>query len=154
MKARRWLLALVVFGATWLMNARPARAQPWFGCTISTTPVSFGTYDVFSSIATASTGTVVYWCGWARSISVYLGKGIAGTNTPARQMASGANRLNYNLYLDAAHTRIWGDPSPNSYSANGVWFSGATLTVYGLIPALQDVATGSYSDSVTATINF
>jgi spore coat protein U-like protein len=96
---------------------------------------------------------VTYWCSWAWTVSVYLSKGIAGSNNP-RQMANGANRLSYNLYLDAAHTRIWGDPSPNYYTANGVWMSGATLTVYGLVPALQDVATGSYSDSVTATINF
>jgi spore coat protein U-like protein len=152
MKARRWLLALVVFGATWFAGEAPACAQ--LGCTISTSPVSFGTYNVFSTTATASTGTVTYWCAWAWTVSVYLGKGTAGTNMPSRQMAGGANRLSYNLYLDAAHTRIWGDPTPNSYSASRVWFSGDTLTVYGLIPPLQDVATGSYSDSVTASVNF
>jgi len=152
MKARRWLLALVVFGATWFAGARPALAQ-FGGCTISTTSVSFGSYNVFSSVATASTGGVTYWCSWAWTVSIYLGRGTAGSNNP-RQMASGANRLNYNLYLDAAHTQVWGDPSPNAYTANYVWNSGATLTVYGLIPPLQDVATGSYSDNVTATVNF
>jgi spore coat protein U-like protein len=153
MKARRWLFALVLAGATWLADVQPTWAQPGFGCTISTSQVAFGTYNVFNSVATASTGSVTYWCSWAWTVSVYLSKGIAGSNNP-RQMANGANRLSYNLYLDAAHTRIWGDPSPNYYTANGVWMSGATLTVYGLVPALQDVATGSYSDSVTATINF
>jgi spore coat protein U-like protein len=97
---------------------------------------------------------VTYWCSFAWTVSIYLGKGTAGTNTPNRQMASGANRLSYNLYLDAAHTQTWGDPSPSSFATNFVWFSGATLTVYGLVPPLQDVATGSYSDNVTATINF
>jgi len=152
MRLRRWLVALAVFGAACIAGMGQARAQ--WGCTISTTPVSFGSYDVFNSISTPSTGSVTYWCSWAWTISIYLGKGIAGTNTPNRQMASGANRLSYNLYLDAAHTQVWGDPSPSSYSTNFVWYSGATVTVYGLIPALQDVATGSYSDSVTATINF
>jgi spore coat protein U-like protein len=152
MRFRRWLIALVVFGAACFAGA--GRAQAQWGCTISTTPVSFGSYNVFDSVAKASTGSVTYWCSWAWTISIYLGKGTAGTNTPNRQMASGANRLSYNLYLDAAHTQTWGDPSPSSFATNFVWFSGATLTVYGLIPPLQDVAIGSYSDSVTATINF
>lgn len=152
MKTRRWLFALVVFVAIGFAGARPASAQ-WTSCTISTTPVSFGSYNVFNTVATASTGSVTYWCSFAWTVSIYLGKGTAGSNSP-RQMASGANRLNYNLYLDAAHTRVWGDPAPNSHTANFVWRSGETVTVYGLIPALQDVATGSYSDSVTATVNF
>ncbi len=152
MRFRRWLVALVVFVAACLLGA--GRSQAQWGCTISTTPISFGSYNVFNSVATASTGSVSYWCTWAWTISIYLGKGLAGTNLPSRQMANRADRLSYNLYLDAAHTRVWGDPSPSAYSANFVFFSGATLTVYGSIPAQQDVAIGSYSDNVTAMINF
>jgi spore coat protein U-like protein len=151
----RWVLALIVLGAVLAAGGRAASAQ---SCSVTTTPVSFGSYDVFTSTDLPSTGSIRYQCAnlsWS-TLTVYLSKGSAASNNP-RQMVSGANRLNYNLYLDAAHTQIWGDPNPNSYS-QFYWGAGGnpnvTLTVYGLIPALQDVATGSYTDSVTATVNF
>jgi spore coat protein U-like protein len=153
----QWLLALLVLGAAWTSGERPASAQ-WGGgsCTITANPVNFGTYDVFSSTDLPSTGTVRYQCTnlWWSNVTVYLSKGSAPNNNP-RQMARGADRISYNLYLDAAHTQIWGDPSPYSYS-HFYWWGNAdvTLTIYGLIPALQDVTRGSYSDSVTATVNF
>jgi spore coat protein U-like protein len=159
MRRMRWLLALLVLGAAWTSGERPASAQ-WGGgsCTISTTPVSFGSYNVFNSSALPSTGTIRFRCTdlWWSNLTVYLSKGSAPNNNP-RQMVKGADRINYNLYLDAAHTQVWGDPNPYSYGAFYGWWNSnpdVTLTVYGLIPALQDVTTGSYSDSVTATVNF
>jgi spore coat protein U-like protein len=59
--------------------------------------------------------------------------------------------------MDAAHAQVWGDPTPNYYR-HVYWLFNpnpdVTLTVYGLIPALQDVAAGSYADNVIATDNF
>jgi spore coat protein U-like protein len=72
-------------------------------------------------------------------------------------MKKGAESLTYNLYRDAAFATVWGDGSgttgtyqignpPNNLNVN--------LTVYGRVPALQDVSAGSYSDTVIATVNF
>jgi spore coat protein U-like protein len=153
MKGVRWLVSLAVLGAALLAGGGSASAQ---SCSITATAMSFGSYNVFSSTDLPSTSTVTYNCTnlFLDTVTVYLSKGSASSNNP-RQMVSGANRLNYNLYMDAAHTHIWGDPNPNSYSRFYLWSSpNVTLTVYGLIPALQDVAVGSYLDNVTATINF
>jgi spore coat protein U-like protein len=154
MRGVRWLLSLSVLGAAVILGGRPALAQ-FGGCTITATPVAFGIYDVFSPTSLASTGSVRYQCEWiVFNRTVYLSKGSASSNSP-RQIVSGSDRLNYNLYLDAAHTQIWGDPSPYSYNANGLaFFPDVTLTVYGLIFAGQDVPTGNYSDFIVATINF
>jgi spore coat protein U-like protein len=135
-----------------------SRAEAAPNCTISTTSVSFGSYDVFSSTPTDSTGTVSYRCsGNAPSVLITLNKGSSATFNP-RTLKSGANVLTYNLFTDAARTSIWGDgtgsttfyqksPPPNNTMVN--------VTVYGRIPAAQDVgASPSYTDSVTATINF
>ena len=73
-------------------------------------------------------------------------------------MASGSNTLNYNLYRDAARTTIWGDGSGGTsffqVSVLPLLPTSGTVTVYGRIPALQDAHTGSYSDSIVATITF
>ena len=151
MRGVRWLVSLAVLGGALLLAERPASAQ-WY--TFATTSVSFGSYDVFSTVPLASTGTVTYRCWFASSMVVWLGKGNAPTNNP-RQLSSGTGHLDYNLYLDAAHTLIWGDPNPNHYDGGQVfWWQAQTVTVYGLIPAGQDATAGTYSDTVVVTFQF
>ena len=69
-----------------------------------------------------------------------------------RQMTSGANTLNYDLYSDAAMTTLWGVGADSRPVPAG----GGTTTVplYGRIFALQDAAVGSYSDTIVVTFNF
>jgi spore coat protein U-like protein len=152
MSGVRRLVSLFILGATLVMGGRSASAQT---CIITTTPVAFGNYDVFSISDLASTGSINYRCTWlVHQRTVYLSKGSAPSNNP-RQMVSGANRLNYNLYLDAGHTQIWGDPNPYCFRDRGRDFTpNTTLIIYGSIPAGQDVPTGTYTDAIIATLNF
>jgi spore coat protein U-like protein len=154
MRGIRSLVSLGVLGTALFLGEGSTKAQAT--CTISTTSVAFGIYDVFTTTDLASTGSVTYYCRHRpANITVWLGKGLYGLTNNPRQMASGTNRLNYNLFLDANHTQIWGDPSPYRYGPitppNRTY---VTLTVYGLIPAGQDVPAGTYTDSATVTINF
>jgi spore coat protein U domain-containing protein, fimbrial subunit CupE1/2/3/6 len=125
-------------------------------CTISTTPVSFGTYNVFSSTPLDSTGSVIFNCDNRANITITLNKGGATTFNP-RRMLKGSEALNYNLYLDATRTSIWGDGTGGTqvYSnPSAPRNQNVPLTVYGRIPAGQDVTAGSYTNTITATINF
>jgi len=149
-----WLVSLGVLVAAIFLGERSANAQAT--CTITTTSVAFGIYNVFASTDLASTGSLTYYCRRnVSSITLWLGKGLYSLTNNPRQLANGTNRLNYNLFLDANHTQIWGDPNPYRYGPitppNRTY---VTLTVYGLIPAGQDVPAGIYSDSATVTINF
>lgn len=105
----------------------------------------------------ASTATISYECSksaQAKTVVIWINKGLyAPSNTP-RRMSSGSDYLNYNLFLDASHTAVWGDPNPNQYvnaPANGVPYQ---VTIYGFIPAEQDVSAGIYSDSLVVTLNW
>jgi spore coat protein U-like protein len=146
------LLALVLLGG--LLHASEASAQ---SCTISATSVNFGNYNVFNGTALDSTGTVTYRCNAAAAnISIGLTKGASSTYNP-RLMSKGAEVLGYNLYRDAARSTIWGDGTSGTatyFRANPPNNSNVNLTVYGRVPAGQDVSAGSFSDTVTAVINF
>lgn len=125
-------------------------------CTLSSTAVSFNSYNIFSSANTLATGSVSFKCTFSAAITIQLSKGHATTFNP-RTMTFSSSVLNYNLYQDAALTEIWGDGTGGSteYSNSHPGTSTVTLTVYGSIPALQQgVAAGAYSDSITATITF
>lgn len=125
-------------------------------CTISTTPVSFGTYNVFSSTPLDSTGSVTFNCDNRANITITLNNGGATTFNP-RRMLKGSEALDYNLYRDAARTSIWGDGTGGTqvYSdPRTPRNQNVPLTVYGRIPAGQDVSVGTYTNTVTATINF
>ena len=125
-------------------------------CTVSTTSANFGTYDVFNPSANASTATITYRCGGDKDILITLSKGSSSTFTP-RTLRNGTEVLQYNLYRDAAFSTIWGDGTSGTTTytiKNPPNNQDVVLTVFGRIPAQQDVAVGSYADALTVTINF
>jgi spore coat protein U-like protein len=132
-------------------------------CTISAAGISF-TYDPVSANATTAataTGSVTIACTKGSGPTIGLN---SGTNPGAvagvtRAMANGANRLGYELFQPAAapgNGGVWTDIGGANPLNAGVSPSKAarTFTVSASIPAGQDVAVGSYSDTVTATVNF
>jgi spore coat protein U-like protein len=142
--------------AIWLLGASSAWAQS-ASCTISVTSIAFGNYNVFTTTADDSTGTITYRCNsQAANISIALSDGSSTTFSP-RTMRKGTELLQYNLYRNAARTNIWGDGTGGTSvytSANPPNNSNVNLTIYGRIPAQQDVSAGNYSDTVSAVINF
>jgi spore coat protein U-like protein len=142
-------MALVLCG-------RSASSQTNQTCTIAVTPVNFGSYDVFSTLPLTTTGGVAYNCGAkVDSITIWMSKGLGATNNP-RQMAAGADRLNYLLCQDANCSTLWGDQSyPSDYGPVApITGRNVNLPVYGRILPGQDVPTGSYADTVLVVIQF
>jgi spore coat protein U-like protein len=139
------------------MLAAPAIAEAQLGlnCTISTTPVAFGDYNVLSPAPKTTTGTVTYQCTFAINIIVTLSRGSSSTFDP-RTMRNGSEVLNYNLYREATYQTIWGDGTggTQTYTALASVLFPTTVTVFARLPAGQNVAVGSYGDSVVATIIF
>lgn len=132
-------------------------------CTISTTPLNFGAYDPVVAHATTpldAKGSVTVRCTKGSVASIGLDQG-ANPSTgstalvPQRQMANGAERLRYDLYRTSTGTDVWGDiGTANAQAYTATSAGNRDFTIFGRIPAGQDIATGSYSDTVTATISF
>src|SRR5688572_25492513 len=132
-------------------------------CSVSATALGFGSYNTLSPLNTDATGTVSVTCSNLLSLlvsyDVLLSKGGAGSYSP-RRLASGGNTLNYNLYTSILRTTIWGDGTGGSSKVTDGYLLGAivpvtrNLTVYGRIPAQQNVASGTYTDSITVTVNY
>ena len=115
-------------------------------CSVTATPLAFGTY--IPTAASANTATVSVTCTNSTPYTLGLGAGLNGTVT-ARAMKSGAVLLNYGLFTDAAHTNNFATLA----SANGNG-SAVVTTVYGQVPSGQYVAPNTYSDTITATVTY
>lgn len=137
-------------------------------CSVSTPGLAFGSYDVFSAIATTGTGTLSVSCTLQASspntkVSYAISLSTGSSNSfVQRQMQSGGNTLGYNLYTDNTYSVVWGDGTgatttvSGSMRLNGGHPSQTDMqTVYGRIPALQDAAVATnYLDNVTVTVTY
>jgi spore coat protein U-like protein len=119
-----------------------------------------------SAVANASTGTLRIVCNGSGTgsanvtMNVSLSAGLSGSYA-TRKMFSGTSILNYNIYWSTAYNQIMGDGSGGSFAGSAGPFpvpaggsNLATGTMYGLVPASQDVAPGSYSDVITVTVTY
>jgi len=134
-----------------LLSAPEARAATT--CIAAATTVAFGTV---AFAAVNSSGTVSVICNGTASFTVTLSTGGSGSFSP-RKMSSGANKLNYNLYKDSAHTQIWGDGTGGTVTnASSLGASGGTksFTAFGQVPAQALPAPGSYTDTITVTVSY
>ncbi len=136
-------------------------------CAVTATGVAFGSYNPFSFSDVSAASNVHLSCTGILAIGVvdydiFLNEGVWSAGFPApRQMDSGGNRLSYNLYTGSDHGTIWGDGTggtaivSDSITIPPLGSNSVDHTVYGLIPARQtSTAVGSYSDTVTVTVNY
>jgi spore coat protein U-like protein len=134
------------------------RATVSQNCSITTTPVGFGVYDPVVANATTpldGTGAVIVTCTKGAGTRIDLNNGANATGGTRRMSAGGGDFLTYQLYQNSGRTTVWG-----SGGSAGQTIAGApskaprTFTVFGRVPAGQDVPAGSYADTVVATIHF
>jgi spore coat protein U-like protein len=152
----RWaLLACAALAAL----AAPAARAAVTSCTVTATSLAFGTYTPLQTTALISTNTIAVACTGItgnNAIFIQLSTGMSG-NYGTRTLVSGTATLSYNLYANAADSFIWGNGTGVSYEVETFITAGAptaTLTVYGAVASGQDPAPGTYSDSITVTVNY
>jgi spore coat protein U-like protein len=159
---RRHACALLAAGAALL----PLVAGAAVSCSVSATGPAFGVYNPLSATPTYANGTVQVSCtllsGGATTVNLVSSYSTGASGSYAlRTMLSGANTLGYNLYFDAAYTQIRGNGTGGSQTGGatlnlttGSPTQSASGTIYGRIPAGQDVAAGSYADTIVVTITY
>jgi spore coat protein U-like protein len=143
-----------------------APAAALVNCSSSVTGVAFGIYNPLNAAPTLSTGNLTVTCtllsGAAVNVPlrVDLSTGFSG-NYLTRSMQNGAQVLNYNLYWSTGYTQIWGDGTGGSfYGVGNVALSPATPTrsvagtMYGRMPAGQDILAGGYLDTIVVTVTY
>lgn len=143
---------LKTYRNTWFLLFSTVISLGASACTINVLDVNFGGYDVFSLTPLDTTGTIDVSCPVRSSVSITFSTG-AGSYA-ARYLQQGTTRLNYNLYRNAARTRILGDGTSGTVflSANNI--RNRSFTIYGRIPARQNVRAGTYTDTIIVTLTF
>lgn len=122
-------------------------------CTItSIDAMAFGTYVQENGAVNAS-ANIIFACPVGTAYDV----GIDGLSGGIRNMANGANNLQYNLYTDPARSIVWGLIGGNGVT--GTMGPGGTLTlpVYGQVfdnVANRAVPSGAYTGTVVVTISY
>lgn len=161
-------LARTAFAALALQAAAPA-ALAAADCSIFTSTLNFGNYDVLDPAPTDSTTNILIICTRNpppnnETVSYTLTLSVGGGSYANRTMANGANTIGYNLYTSPAMTpaTIWGNGTGGTSvvaasmqpltAQNTIRL--AFHTIYGRIPARQDVRVGTYTGSVVLTMNY
>jgi spore coat protein U-like protein len=131
-------------------------------CTISqTSALTFSGYDRANNSDTTGTGSMTIACtngGAPTSVSFGVGgnTGAAcdtasgGSNANNRCMSDGTDTLAYNIYSDSGRTTLFGLTGTSTTSET----STGAFTIFGKIFHGQAVGTGSYTDSLVATVNY
>jgi spore coat protein U-like protein len=177
----RTLAVVVAALCCWVAGVAGQQRKPkppdpfrcWF---LGATVVEFGYYDPFTPNDLLIQGHFDYQCSITdgpptrltstsrpsnrkqeHRIEISLSVGLGGDYNPRSMTGTGTDRLLYNLYRDPARTQIWGDgtrgTSTLQASTAGDEFT-STVTIFGRMPAGQNVTGGAFFDVIVMTIDF
>jgi spore coat protein U domain-containing protein, fimbrial subunit CupE1/2/3/6 len=126
-------------------------------CVIATSNLAFGSYDPLAGNSAqqldgAAQVTVV--CTRSTSAAVYIDSGRNPIGS-SRTLAGNSQHVSYQLFRDSGRTQEWGGGGTDGqqFVSAGI-HQPQQMTVYGRIPPGQEVASGFYTDVVTATVDF
>ncbi len=113
----------------------------------SVTDLDFADYDVTSATPDDDgVGDVTFACTRATNYDVYI--------TGLREITDGTDTLTYELYADAGRTTVFPNAMPGVVSPPAPDNGPIVQGIWGRIGALQDVQAGTYTGSVTVTIEY
>lgn len=155
----RTSLLLLVGLALWAWSPQVVDSQPRSPrCSVESTGLSFGAYNVFDALPLDAVGTLVIECsglGPGAQVAIGLGRGNEREHLK-RALRHKRFALRYQVYLDAARTLVWGDGSGGTSLFRTRPPNGRALSIpmFGRIPALQSVTPGSYSDQLVVSVDY
>lgn len=120
-------------------------------CSLSGGTLAFGTY-ISGQADNADVDGTINFVNCTGTLTFALDGGGSG-NINGRQMSSGANRLNYQIYRNPTRSAVWGTGADAQTQILLVTGNGS-ITVYGRIPSGQIVPEGTYTDIVNVTLTF
>ncbi len=135
----------------------PVQAQVNANCNFtSSNTMDFLTYDTIAAGPLGGTVGLSVRCTRGATVTIGIDTGahagaVAGST---RAMANGANSLGYDFYQNATYTTLWTTSGLGLYSYVAADNNPATVTIYGRVPAGQDVPAGTYQDTVQVTVNY
>ena len=137
--------------------------------------LAFGAYDpVVTNASVALPGNTSFTLTCTRNASPVISLSVAGANfgqniAGKRSMNNGTvaagNYLSYDLFVPSGvgdsstatpTIAYWGDGSSgtSTFAPSVPTVAAQTVTIFGTVIGGQDVPVGTYTDSVTATVNF
>jgi spore coat protein U-like protein len=123
-------------------------------CSISTSPLAFGSSGVLAAAINQSTSLTVT-CSNTTPYSLGLDAGsVSGSTVATRLLSNGTATVNFQLYSDTNHSVLWGNTvGVNTVSGVGNG-SAQSVTVYGQVAAQATPTASTYTSTVTASVIF
>ena len=161
------MLAIITFLTTGVALAQPefsgsgtltVFANVINSCSVNSTELIFDGYRPATQNAYSplDSQTEIMWtCTNGTEATITLGLGqfdLEGNpDFPNRTMTNGSDHLQYSLYQDPNRFNVWGATELSGVKVEG---NGGTqwATIYGRIPAGQNVPSGFYQDSVVISM--
>jgi spore coat protein U-like protein len=134
-------------------------------CLVSSTSISFGSYDPTSAAALQAQGAITAKCTKGGAVSVALNQGAnpapgSTPMAPVRRMTDGASHyLPYHIYIAPPPSKQeWGTGSAGRNEPPAQMAAGLSapiiFTTYGALSAGTNVPAGEYTDVVVAVVTF
>ncbi|MGA9671730.1 MAG: spore coat protein U domain-containing protein [Terracidiphilus sp.] len=122
-------------------------------CTISAGNLSFGTY---ARTKLDATSTLTITCTNLAPFNIGLNAGTAtGATVTTRKMTGpGGALLSYSLFRDSGYSLNWGQTVGTDTLASTGTGAAVQYKVYGQIPASQATTSGTYNDTIIATVTY
>ena len=156
---RRFVRAITFLLVTALFCSPPAYAA----CSVTATPIVFGSYNGIAKSEIQNVANVTVRCNDLlvdASFTISVSPGQSG-NAMSRYLASGPSRLIYQVYTDAARTRVAGDGSAGTVSPAGsvlalagIGTTSSSVQLYPVVAAGQSPAPGTYTDTLTVLVSY
>jgi spore coat protein U-like protein len=128
-------------------------------CSITANDLNFGSLTSTNTGTTDVATSVDVTCTADSPFNVGIDYGVNTLGFTTRRMASGGNFLTYDVYKDNTYITAFGPVSTyntaNNFNSPLTGNSGTTnIPIYGRILQQSTPASGSYSDTLTVSVNY
>lgn len=137
-----------------------SRATLQGSCLIAAQDMNFGTHTSLA-VARDAQANLTVTCTNGTAYTVRLDGGRSGSVSNRRMYLNGTGpqTIAYNLYTNAARTTVWGTGGGSGSTVIGTGTGAGqgnpqTLTVYGRVPVTPTFTAGTYTDTITATVEY